>query len=145
MRNTNTSLPRCYSYIRFSTPEQLKGNSLLRQLELSKKYAALSEEATQLKLERQDLVSENQQLKQKLAALQTESDQAKKELTEANDLLIEMRVELNNWKADVLGFRDEMRQADKVQLETLLKILKVLGGEVPADLTSEPPSQDKDT
>jgi DNA invertase Pin-like site-specific DNA recombinase len=33
------SSPRCYSYIRFSTPEQLKGNSLLRQLELSKKYA----------------------------------------------------------------------------------------------------------
>jgi DNA invertase Pin-like site-specific DNA recombinase len=33
------SYPRCYSYIRFSTPEQLKGNSLLRQLELSKKYA----------------------------------------------------------------------------------------------------------
>lgn len=39
MRINNKSLPHCYSYIRFSTPEQLKGNSLLRQLELSKKYA----------------------------------------------------------------------------------------------------------
>jgi len=31
--------PKCYSYIRFSTPEQLKGNSLERQIALSKRYA----------------------------------------------------------------------------------------------------------
>lgn len=30
---------KAYSYIRFSTPEQLKGNSLQRQLDASKKYA----------------------------------------------------------------------------------------------------------
>lgn len=33
------STPRCYSYIRFSTPEQIKGNSLARQLKLSREYA----------------------------------------------------------------------------------------------------------
>jgi len=37
---------------------------------------------------------------------------------------------LNNWKTDILGFRDEMRDAETAQLEALLKILKVLGGEV---------------
>lgn len=31
--------PKCYSYIRFSTPEQSKGDSLRRQLELSERYA----------------------------------------------------------------------------------------------------------
>lgn len=31
--------PQCYSYIRFSTPEQLKGDSLRRQLELSETFA----------------------------------------------------------------------------------------------------------
>ena len=31
--------PRCYSYIRFSTSEQLKGDSLRRQLELTREYA----------------------------------------------------------------------------------------------------------
>jgi len=31
---------KAYSYIRFSTPEQLKGDSLRRQLESSRKYAA---------------------------------------------------------------------------------------------------------
>ncbi len=35
----NINKPRCYSYIRFSTPEQLKGNSLSRQLDLSREYA----------------------------------------------------------------------------------------------------------
>lgn len=34
-----SEVPRCYSYVRFSTPEQLKGDSLRRQLELSKQYA----------------------------------------------------------------------------------------------------------
>ena len=32
-------MPTAYSYIRFSTPEQLKGDSLRRQLDLSEKYA----------------------------------------------------------------------------------------------------------
>jgi len=33
------SMPKAYSYVRFSTPEQAKGDSLRRQLERSKKYA----------------------------------------------------------------------------------------------------------
>ena len=35
----NTTQPKAYSYIRFSTPEQLKGDSLRRQAELSATYA----------------------------------------------------------------------------------------------------------
>lgn len=31
--------PRCYSYVRFSTPEQAKGDSLRRQLERTREYA----------------------------------------------------------------------------------------------------------
>lgn len=99
-------------------------------IELSKKYATLSEEMSRLKVEKQDLIDQNTRLKEKISTLEPELTQTKKELTEANDLLVEMRIELNNWKTDVLGFRDEMREADKAQLETLMKILKVLGGEV---------------
>ena len=110
-------------------------------IELSKKYAAIVEEAGKLKLENQNLQAENTQLAQTVTALQTELNQAKKELSQANDMLIDMRVELNNWKADVIGFREEIRKADKVQLETLIKILKVLGGEVQDDLASELQSQ----
>ncbi len=36
---------------------------------------------------------------------------------------------LNNWKNDVLGFREEMRSAQTAQLQALMKILKALGGE----------------
>jgi septal ring factor EnvC (AmiA/AmiB activator) len=102
-------------------------------MELSKKYAKLSDEAAVLRSEKQNLIVENRHFKEKLIASEARLKQAQKELTEANDLLIQMRIELNSWKVDVIGFRDEMRQADKAQLETLLKILKVLGGEVPTE------------
>jgi len=101
-------------------------------IELSKKYAALSDENAKLKMDKQNVINENSRLREQIAATGPELDQAKKELAQANDLLVEMRIELNNWKTDVLGFRDEMRQADKAQLETLVKILELLGGEVKA-------------
>ncbi len=99
-------------------------------IELSEKYAKLSEEAAVLRQQNQDSIAESQQLKNQVVALEAQLQQAQKELTEANSLLIEMRLELNNWKSDVLGFRNEMRDAETAQLEALLKILKVLGGQV---------------
>jgi hypothetical protein len=52
-----------------------------------------------------------------------------------------MRIELNEWKTNILGFRDEMRNADKAQLQALMKILEALGGEV----TIETPDQQDDS
>jgi chromosome segregation ATPase len=106
-------------------------------LELSEKYATLSEHTAELRRENKSLLAENSKLKEHVSALDTELQQTQKELTEANDLLIKMRVELNNWKTNVLGFRDEMRQAEEAELEALLKILKVLGGEVTAEFAQE--------
>ncbi len=107
-------------------------------IELSKKYANLSEQKFALQQENLELIADNSRLKDRIAALEPELEQTKKELSQANDLLIEMRIELNNWKIDILGFRDEMRDADKAQLEVLFKILKVLGGEVkPAQSQAE--------
>lgn len=108
-------------------------------IELSKKYAKLSEEAMLLRQKHQESFAENHRLRDQLTSLEAQLQQAEKELTEANELLIDMRVELNNWKANVLGFREEMRDAEKAQLQTLLKILKVLGGE-----SKEYTAQDKD-
>jgi hypothetical protein len=98
-------------------------------IELSQKYAKLSEEAAVLRRQNVDLVAENRRLKEHTGALEARLQEAQKELTEANDLLREMLIELNNWKTDVIGFREEIRAADRAQLEALLKILKVLGGE----------------
>ncbi len=106
-------------------------------LELAKKHAKLSEEVTELRQKNRDIIAENRQLKDRIATLEPEVKQTKKELAEANDLLIEMRIELNNWKADIIGFRDEIRDADKAQLEALLRVLKVLGGEVKTEASQQ--------
>jgi len=99
-------------------------------MELSQKHAKLSEETAVLRQENRDLIVQKQQLEDQVVAIQLQLQQTQKELTEANDLLMTMRIELNNWKVDILGFRNEMRDAETAQLEALLKILKVLGGEV---------------
>ena len=104
-------------------------------IELSEKYATLSEETAALRQENEGIVAKNKQLESQTVTLDGQLRQARKELAEANDLLIEMRIELNNWKTDILGFRDEMRDAETAQLETLFRILKVLGGQVDAGST----------
>ena len=97
---------------------------------LSDKYAKLSEEASTLRQQKQALETEKRKLTDDLQSCRSQLEQAQKELVEVNDLLVKMQLELNNWKSDVLGFRDEMRDAEKAQLEALLKILKLLGGEI---------------
>ncbi|MFZ2146816.1 MAG: hypothetical protein WAV28_06315 [Sedimentisphaerales bacterium] len=115
---------------RFQESALQKPTVIESAMELSQKHAKLSEEAAVLRQENRDLTTRNQQLKDQLVTLEAQLQQAQKELSEANDLLMTMRIELNNWKTDILGFRDEMRDAETAQLEALLKILKVLGGEV---------------
>jgi chromosome segregation ATPase len=114
---------------RFSSAETQGPTAVESAIALSDKYAKLSEETSMLRQQKQNLDVENQQLKEQSQSCRSQLEQAQKELGEVNDLLVEMRVELNNWKQDVLGFRDEMRDAEKAQLEALLKILKLLGAE----------------
>lgn len=115
---------------RFQQPDQ-EGSSVVKSaMRLSGDYSRLSQEAALLRQQNEDLITKNRQLNEQTVSLNTQLKQTQKELAEANNLLIEMRVELNNWKADILGFREEMRTAETVQLETLLRILKVLGGQV---------------
>jgi chromosome segregation ATPase len=99
-------------------------------VELSEKYARLSEQAAAIQQRNEELIAENDRIKELLDSSQEQLRQTQKELAEANDLLIEMRIELNNWKTNVLGFRDEMRDAEKAQLEALFKVLNVLGAKV---------------
>lgn len=114
---------------RFQPPELKKQTAAESAVELSQKYAKLSEQAAILQQENKNLMLDNQQLTEQLENLKAQLNQTQIELAQANDLLIEMRIELNNWKTNILGFRDEMRNADSAQLEALLKILKILGAE----------------
>jgi chromosome segregation ATPase len=125
---------------RFQQTAQQDTATVDSAIELADKYAKLSSEMTVLQQKNNDLTAENGQLKDQLAFAQAQLQQTQKELTEANGLLREMVVELNNWKTDILGFREEMRDADKAQLKALLQIFQVLGGEVKTEL-----AQDADT
>jgi septal ring factor EnvC (AmiA/AmiB activator) len=93
------------------------------------KYEQLAVQNTDLREKHNQLFLQNAQLTQQLDAAKAELERTRKELNEANAFLQEMHVELNKWKADVLGYREEMRQAQKAQLEALSRILQVLGAE----------------
>jgi len=103
-------------------------------LEWSNKYAQASEKVVELTAKNQELANQNRQLGGQIARLEIELENTRKELSDANTMLIEVRGELEKWKANVLGFRQEMRQAQQVQLEALAKILKLLDGEMPPGL-----------
>ncbi|UCG58683.1 MAG: hypothetical protein JSU70_04050 [Phycisphaerales bacterium] len=122
---------------RFQEPTEQDRTAVESAIELSQRYASLSEQASELRNKNKDLVTENDDLKKQLAELDGKLKQTQKELAEANSLLIEMLTELNNWKTNILGFRNEMREAEKAQLEALLKILETLGGEIEAQPTEE--------
>ncbi len=115
---------------RFQGVNPQTSSAVASAIELSEKYAQLSEDAAALRQQNQSIMTKNQQLNDQIGELKAQLKQAQKELNEANDLLIEMRIELNSWKSNILGFREEMREAQTTQLEALFKILQVLGGEV---------------
>ena len=114
---------------RFQETAAKKPTVVESAIELSDKYAKLTEEATLLRQQNQSLTSKNEQLRDQVDDIENRLKQTQAELKQANEALFEMRVELNNWKTDVLGFRDEMRSAQTAQLQALLKIMKALGGD----------------
>ena len=95
------------------------------------KYTARTEECLKLQRESTALDAANRDLKAELVATASEMAQAKKELSEANTTLKELDAELAKWQQDVLGFRDEMRLAQRAELELLVKMVVLLGGEAP--------------
>ena len=117
------------------TSEQIP-SAVESAIELSERYAQLTEDAAALQQQNEDVMTKNQQLNEQIAELDTQLNQAQKELQEANDLLIEMRIELNSWKGNILGFREEMREAQTTQLEALFQILQLLGGQVTMETAS---------
>lgn len=93
------------------------------------KYQQVVEQNADLRDQKNKLFVENTQLKRQLETAQADLARVRNELDEANEFLQEMHVELNKWKADVLGFREEMRLAQKAQLEALGRVLMILGAE----------------
>ncbi len=105
-------------------------------MEWSNRYHQVSSDRDLLQRENRELAQENQKIKTELDQLKFNLTRAEKELSEANDMMMEMTQALEKWKTDVLGFRKEMQMAQKVQLEALIKILKLIGGDVDKELVT---------
>lgn len=96
-----------------------------KHAEVSAKLAASERENRQLSEKNQVLQLQLDQTKGQLAA-------AQKELGEANGMMKELEARLAKWQENVLGYRQEMREAQKAQMEALTRVIKLLGGEVSA-------------
>ena len=103
----------------------------------SQKYSQAIEKLVVAQQENRDLQQKTRELAAQMVKLQAEHSQSQKELYDANLMLVELRQELEKWKKDVLGFRQEIRSSQEAQLEALSKVLRLLGGEV-AQPTTQP-------
>jgi len=109
-------------------------------LELSQKLKQATDDLDRARKENRDLIDRNAPLTMQAAQATVELKQARKELDEANAMLREMQTELAKWKADVLGYRDEMRTAQTAQIEALRRVLRLLGAEeIPPAAAAKPP------
>jgi peptidoglycan hydrolase CwlO-like protein len=105
---------------------------------LQDKYARALEDLRREQEQNRALSDENRKLTEAANRLQAETTKTQQELTEANALLIQMRQEIEKWKADVLGYRDEMRKANQAQIEALGKVLALLGAEADSPAAGAP-------
>lgn len=96
----------------------------------SEKYTKAVEALAREQEQSRRLAEDSRQLADQNVVLKAEVARTQKELQDANDLLIAVRRENEKWKANVLGYRDEMRAAQKTELEALVKVLRLLGGDV---------------
>ena len=96
----------------------------------AKKHAEANAKLDLSQEENRLLADKVRQLEQQVAKLNADFTRAEKELGEANSMLLEMREELQGWKTNVLGFRDEIRRSQKAELNALAKIMRLLGGEM---------------
>lgn len=121
--------------------ENNKKTAVESAVSLSEKHARLSEKHSELKEKYESKVEENQKLLEERNKLRARLKQTEKELKEANTLLKETVSELNEWKSNVLGFQQEVHEADEAQLRALYKILKLMSGEPPQPNNIADPNQ----
>ncbi|MBN2511362.1 MAG: hypothetical protein JXB18_00355 [Sedimentisphaerales bacterium] len=120
---------------RFTSPSDSQLDPVQTITLWAQRYEESSRQNEQLRENSSKLVLENARLMQDNEKLKLELAQCRKDMEQSNALLEQAHVELSKWKADVLGFREEIRQAQTAQLSALTKILRVLGAESPAAQT----------
>ncbi|MEN6309379.1 MAG: hypothetical protein ABFD91_16655 [Anaerohalosphaeraceae bacterium] len=114
---------------RFTDPVQTQTDPSQLMAMWAQRYEESSRQNEKLRENSSNLVLENARLMQENEKLKLELQECRRDIEQSNTLLEQAHVELSKWKADVLGFRDEIRQAQTAQLSALTKILRVLGAE----------------
>jgi len=104
-----------------------------RQIKLAQPSPALTETLSRVLGMLEKEKAENERLRRQVAALGqqlAEKDRTIAQLTLERDAFTEqvqaLEGSLGKWKQDVLGFRDEMRQAEEAEIEVLQQILLLL-------------------
>jgi len=97
--------------------------------ELSEKYAALADKCMTLQKDNEALRDKNRVLADAAAKDKRDLEQVKKELADANTELAALTVDLARWKDNVLGFRKETLDAHVLEMQKLVDIIRLLGGE----------------
>lgn len=118
-------------------PVQPSRSAVDNALKWAEKYARVTEDLAALEKENDDLQKENVALRDRMIRMESDFKRAQDELAEANDMLLQLQGELSKWKTNVLGYRQETRQAQKAQMDALVKILTLLGGEVPDEMSAD--------
>ncbi|MCX5682444.1 MAG: hypothetical protein NT049_02010 [Planctomycetota bacterium] len=98
-------------------------------LVLQDKYAHALEDLRREQDRSRELTDQKQQLADEHTRLQADLAKAQAELSDANNLLVQMRQEIDKWKGDVMGFREELRESNRAQIDALTKVMTLLGGE----------------
>ena len=106
------------------------GGAVAAAQEAREKYLLATEELLACRKANEKLSEENKRLLAHVARAQMQFEQSQKELSEANETIIDLNRDLRDWKGNVLGFRSEMQQALQTMLEGQKKMLILLGGEV---------------
>ena len=128
--------PRYNSPPRVNPPvvvrEESNESAVETALAWAQKHMEVSAKLAASEKENRALTEKNQALAQQVEASKGQLAAAQKELNEANAMLKELEGRLAKWQENVLGYRQEMREAQKAQMEALGRVIKLLGGEASA-------------
>lgn len=114
-------------------PEPVRKTAVEQAIQWSQLYADALGKLAGKDRQISDLREEKAEIEADRDVLSRRVKQAEQELADANDLLVKMDANLEEWRESVLGFREEMRISEAAQMEALQKILSLLGAEVTED------------
>lgn len=108
------------------------GGTLDDAVTTHQKYIDLLEKHNNLIEAHAKLTQTHRDQKEQITALGKENTQLKKELKDASSMLVTMRRELDKWKADIFAYRAELKRSLDTNRMLMERIVRILGGELPA-------------